>query len=125
MKFPNCLLWINGKLLYHNQEFDIDQPDNAQDVATIPQGIAGVAVGPAQTVIDITGAVPVAGSDVDLNDFKQAGEPVDVKVQQMGSKKKLVGKFIPRGINVHGSAGSAVMEKNKLTSVGSPAPWFK
>ncbi len=125
MKYTNCILWVNGIIQFQNQSFDIDSPDNATDVPTIPGGHQGSALGPPQTIVDITNAVPAAGADFDFNAAKQAGTIINVRIQQIGSKESpLVGKFQVRGNTRSGSAGAPVTEKNKLHSLGVPAPWF-
>ncbi len=119
------VVFCEGILIFHNQQVQVEMPDNDADVSTIPGGMLGVSPGPDQTIVTLTNALPQAGSDFNFQEAKRNRTPVAVKVIQVGSSESMKGKFLVREYSAGGGAGDPVIGTLKLTSVGSPAPIFE
>ncbi len=127
-RYNNVAFVVGGKVQYQNSQWDGEQPDHAQDVPTIVGGHQGVALGPPQTVFDITNMVATTGSEFDWAAAKRTATPINFTAVVIGTNLKLDGKFIVRSIKWSSSAGAPIAEAVRLTSVQQPgqeAPWFK
>lgn len=123
--FTPYLVFAFGGLVAQNQEVGIDMPKTGEDVETITGGREGPAIGPDATIITITNAIPKGGAKVDWAEFKEKRAEVKIRVIQIGSKKKLQGRFIVDSYNTNGATGQACRESITMTSIGIPAPRFK
>lgn len=113
--------FVEGILLYQNQNVNVEWPDSSADVDTIPGGAQGVAPGPQKCRITVQNARPKGGPEVNLMKAWKEGTPLEVKAQQMGTSKKVQGKFIVREYSIGSATGDVPTENATLQSVG-PVP---
>lgn len=122
MSFTPCLIYINGQLEFYSQTLGWDQPDPDENVATIPGGIIGVAVGPDQTIINLKNVIPRSGRKINYQKLRRAREEISVRMVQIGNQETLEGRFLVGNVSGESASGSPTIESLTLKSVGSPAP---
>jgi len=123
--YTNYLVWVEGVLMFQNQQCEVDMPDNDGKVDTVPGGRQGPAPGADVTTITLTNARPKAGADYDFALAKRNRAEIGVEVQQQGQTEVLDGTFICVSYKGDSSSGAGVIESVVLESVGSPAPIFE
>lgn len=119
--FTAQLLYVEGILLFDNQNISVEWPDADTDVDTIPGGAAGVSPGPDKCSITVTNAIRKEGVDFKFLDAKLNRTEIECKAQRIGDTKAVKGMFLVREYTMSGGVGEATTEQVRLQSVG-PVP---
>lgn len=85
---------VNGKLLTEEASMEITRSTGSQAVMTVAKGYAGESPG-AQTIeIRVTNAVPAADFELDMGDFMESMEAVEMGVVGPGGKTATLKGYI-------------------------------
>lgn len=119
--FTAQLLYVEGKLIFDNQEITVEWPDVDSDVDTIPGGAQGVSPGADKCTISASNALRREGADFDFETAKINRTELECKVQQIAGSKSVKGKFLVRELSRGGGVGAPSIQSLRLQSVG-PVP---
>lgn len=93
---------VGGTLLAEEQEIDWSRTANAQQVATVLKGFAGLSPGASMTEVDINSAMPQGGFEFDAGPYIDSLTPIPVQVIGPGGKAMKGDAFIIQDSGRHG-----------------------
>lgn len=117
------IMFVDGILLFNNQDISVEWPDADTDVDTVVGGAVGVSPGPDKCSVTITNAIPVPGADYKFEEAKVNRTELQVEIRQIGSSEKIVGTFMTRSATRSSGVGQASVHNVTLQSINKvPIP---
>ncbi len=96
------LVCLNGTLSAEEQQVDFTRTANAQQIATVLKGFAGLSPGAPMIEIDVENAAPSVGFEFDAGAYIQSLTPVAVQLIGPGGKVIKGDAFITEDHGTHG-----------------------
>lgn len=93
---------MGGNLLAEHQQLDFTRTSNAQHVATVLKGFAGLSPGAPMLEIDVDNAAPSAGLEFDAGPYIASLTPIAVQAIGPGGKALKGDAFITEDHGTHG-----------------------
>ncbi len=93
---------VNGTLVAEEQQIDFTRTANAQQIATVIKGFAGLSPGAPMLEVDIENAAPQGGFEFDAGPYILSLTPVQVQVIGPGGKVMKGDAFITEDHGTHG-----------------------
>jgi hypothetical protein len=106
--YGQAAVYIEGVLITEATEIESTLENSDQDVMTILKDFAGVTPSPQKRVTRVTGAIPVAGLEIDLEAMQRNRSIVECKVQMIGSGDSAASKGFVRNVSVKAGVGQTM-----------------
>ena len=106
--YGQAVVYIDGVLLTESTEIESTLENNDQDVMTILKDFAGVTPSPQKRVTRVTGAVSVAGLEVDLEALQKNRTVCECGVQMIGSGDRANALGFVRNVSVKAGVGQTM-----------------
>lgn len=106
--YGQAVVYIEGQLLTESTEIESTMENNDQDVMTILKDFAGVTPSPQKRVTRVTGAVSVAGFEVDLEALQKNRTVTKCGVQLIGSGDTANSLGFIRNVSVKAGVGQTM-----------------
>ena len=114
--YSQIYLTVNGVPLAENTTVETSLEADIQDVMTISKGWAGITPSPITRSVTANNVVPLSGVEFDFEQKMMDSEEVELMMQEGGSGKKCVTRYIT---NVPRSAGVGATTTISFTFKGT------